>query len=670
MSSFKDELKILLKQILAGMGVTDVTPEVEVPEDTTHGDYSTAVALKLAKTLKKPPMDIALQVVNKVKAQKSRLRRGFDGQAKIKSEDINHNMYKNGQKMSPKLPLLPILQDIDRVEVVKPGFINFFLTETKLSSQLSKVLNEKETYGTSHSEDQGRRIVMEFTDPNPFKEFHIGHLYSNSVGESLSRILESTGNTVRRVNYQGDVGMHVAKAIWGFLHLPELDASGFKSKSLGEQIKLLANAYASGATAFEEDSLAANEMKDLNRLIFIAAQELMAEKGFQPMVDYRQNASIDKAKLAKVKDLYDFGRTASLAYFESIYKRLGTKFDGYYFESRVGEVGVKIVRDHVSDGIFEESGGAIVFRGEKSGLHTRVFINSLGLPTYEAKELGLAPSKYEDFPYDRSIIVTGKEINEYFKVLIAALSAVNPELGKKTIHIGHGMVKLPEGKMSSRTGKVLTGEWLLEEVKKEIYNILQKSETKYDKEQQNLIVEKAAVAAVKYSLLKVSLPSDISFDLGKSVSFEGDSGPYLQYTYARCESVLRKAKDWPQVTSDKQNKDKSDLSLNSEELAVTRLLFHFPEVVADAAKNLTPNTLCGYLFKLAQTFNLFYAKHSILGSDKRQVIRDKQENDKNQKHVSASGLSLIAYRLSLTAATAQVLKNGLYLLGIEVLEQM
>jgi len=326
----------------------------------------------------------------------------------------------------------------------------------------------------------------------------------------------------------------------------------------------------------------------------------------------------------------------SMEYFTSIFARLGTIFDYYYPESMVAEEGMSLVGKHIGD-VFEKSDGAIVYRGEKDGLHTRVFVNALGLPTYEAKELGLAPTKYADFPYDHSYIVTGNEINEYFKVLMSALSKINPELASKNTHIGHGMVRNADGtKMSSRKGTALTGVGLLDAVKHEIRIILENSKSNYTKEEQETIAEAATIAAVKYSLLRVSLPSDIAFDMKTSVSFDGDSGPYLLYTYARCKSVLTKSNLQP-LTSSFQS------SMNPEEREVARLIFHFPEVIIEAAEHTAPSILCSYVNDVAQAFNLLYAKHEIASDE---------------------------WRLVLTSATAITLKKALTLLGISTVERM
>src|SRR3989344_1410859 len=293
-------------------------------------------------------------------------------------------------------------------------------------------------------------------------------------------------------------------------------------------------------------------------------------------------------------------------------------------------------------GVCSKSEGAVVFEGKKYGLHTRVFINKLGLPTYEVKDLGLAPTKYEDFPYDLSFIVTGNEVNEYFKVVFKALELINPDLVKKTKHVGHGMVRLPSGKMSSRTGNVLTGEWLLDETKHNMIAYIKESD-KIQESDKESVAEVTAVGAVKYLLLKSGIGKDTIFDFKESLSFEGNSGPYLQYTYARCKSIIRKSLFSIFNFQSISKLPITNYQLHQKELSILRTLYKFPEVVLDAGKNLTPNIICNYLFDLAQKFNLFYQKIPILNT---------KEEEKN-------------FRLQLTKATSQVIKNGLHLLGIE-----
>ncbi|OIP57593.1 MAG: arginine--tRNA ligase [Candidatus Levybacteria bacterium CG2_30_37_29] len=564
----KEHIAGKLKAILTELKFEGV-PEIKISDNPEHGDYYTNLAMRLAKQSGKNPLEIAEEL-------------------KLKIENLK-------------------LKILDRVEAVKPGFINFWVSEKYLLENLSSIVDKKEEFGKG-SLFTSKKVMVEFTDPNPLKEFHIGHLYSNAVGESLARLFESQSAEVWRVCYQGDVGLHVAKALYGILNHSE-GIKSFEDKPLSVRAKFLGETYAEGAKAYENDEDAKKEIESLNKKV------------------YEKDASIFP--------LYEIAKGWSLEYFETIYQKLGTKFKRYYFESEAGVVGLKIVKQHIGD-IFAEDKGSVIFPKEKSGLHTRVFVNSLGLPTYEAKELGLAPTKYKDFPYDLSVIVTGNEINEYFKVLLKALSLIEPSLAAKTKHISHGMVRLPSGKMSSRTGDIIAGDALIDEVE----NRIQKSYPDVTKE----VISKIAVCAVKYALLKSNIGGDITFSFEESINLNGNSGPYLQYTYVRTQSVLGKAKN--------NNFQFSILNfqLNEEELNVLRLLSIYQQIALEAAEKYSPNLVANYLFELSQKFNLFYQKHSILTPEEGKEIRD--------------------FRLSLTSAVGQVLKNGLQLLGIETVEKM
>ena len=328
--------------------------------------------------------------------------------------------------------------------------------------------------------------------------------------------------------------------------------------------------------------------------------------------------------------------------FEEVYKKLGTKFDYHFFESEIADTGKKLVEDNLGK-IFEKSDGAVVFHGEKydPSLHTRVFINSQGIPTYEAKELGLAKIKSDKYDADKFLVVTGNEIAEYFKVLKTALSLIYPEIANKTVHYPHGMLRLPSGKMSSRTGKVITAESLLNTIQEMVTEKIKNRD--FDDTEKRNVAEKVAVGAVKYSILKSSVGSDIVFDFDKSISFEGDSGPYLQYSYARAMSVLRKVGEDFKSDSDKAK-------VNGFELGnLEKKLYRFEEVVKRSASELEPHFITSYITELAGDFNSFYGNNQII-------------DEKNKE--------MTAYRISLTKAFANVLKRGMEILAIPVLERM
>jgi arginyl-tRNA synthetase len=494
------------------------------------------------------------------------------------------------------------IEYVEKIEIAGAGFINFYLTDEYFTDKVFEIIEKGDSFGKNES-FKDKKIIFEYTDPNPFKEFHIGHMMSNAIGESFARLSEFSGAEVKRANYQGDVGMHLAKAIWG---MRELKIAG-KEIDKPEQLGV---AYVLGAEAFEENEQTKGEITAINKKIYERSDE-------------------------EINKLYDKGREISLVYFEGIYKKLGTQFDFYFFESEASQPGKQLVEENIGE-VFVASEGAIVFPEEKSNLHTRVFVNSEGLPTYEAKELALAKIKYERFLYDVSVVITANEIKYNFKVLLKAMSFIYPELAEKTWHVGHGIMIGPGGKkMSSRTGDVLPALQIITEVKKKVLEKMKDVAL----ENKDVIAEQVAISALKYSILKQTIGKNIIFDMEQATSFEGDSGPYLQYSYARAKSVLRKAEE---------NNIHAEKVLEVTPGAVEKLLEYFEEVVTIAQKDATPHTIAHYLISLASAFNTYYAKQKIVDTNS----------------IDSS------YHVAVTTAFAITIKNGLWLLGIEAPEQM
>ncbi len=506
------------------------------------------------------------------------------------------------------------ISEVDKVEVAG-GFVNFYLSKEFFTKSVEEILKEDGKYGQTNLLDD-QKILIEHTQPNPFKEFHIGHLMNNAIGESVARIIKTNGAETKIASYHGDVGLHVAKTIWGKMQKPDL--------SWGE-------AYAYGSQNFDENKEAITE---INKKVF--------EKS-------------DK----KINELYKEGKKFSLDFFESIYKRLDSHFDYHFYESQAGEIGKKIVLENIGK-VFEKSDGAIIFRGEDFApkTHTRVFINSEGLPTYEAKEVGLAEIKKEKYAYDKSVTITANEQDAFFDVVEVAIGKVFPELRDKLKHLSHGMLRLPTGKMSSRTGEVISAEALINQVKEKVLekmnsdkfeNDLPSHEASDGQEKQE-IAEMVAIGAIKYSILRQAIGGDIIFDFDKSISFEGDSGPYLQYACVRANSVLEKAPKgvfWGGGIS----RTPFGASKRPENFEITELekyLYRFPEVVERAGAEYAPHYIVTYLTELASVFNAFYANNKIL-----------DENDPTSH-----------YKIALTRATSYILKSGLHLLSIKVPERM
>ncbi|HYC34216.1 MAG TPA: arginine--tRNA ligase [Candidatus Paceibacterota bacterium] len=456
---------------------------------------------------------------------------------------------------------------------------------------------------------KGKKALFEYTDPNPFKAFHIGHLMANAIGESLSRVAEFQGAEVKRLCYQGDIGLHVAKAVWAMKKARA--AFPHDTDSFEDKVRFMGDAYVIGTNAYEDDEAAREEIKEINKKLFERTD-------------------------ADLQVYYDKGREWSLEYFDSIYKKLDTKFDDHIFESEVSPIATKIVSEHIGD-VFEKSEDATVFKGEKYGLHTRVFLNSQGLPTYEAKDLANAMEKAKRYEFDLSFITSANEINEYFKVVLKAMSLIDPESAEKTTFIGHGMLKFADGKMSSRKGNIITGESLIKETEDEV--LVKMEGRDFEEAEKGDIASKIAIGAIKYVILRQSIGKDIIFDREKSLSFEGDSGPYLQYAFVRSKAILSKAQ--------KEGIESSTEIPPESVYEIEKYLYRFPEVAHEAWREKSPHYISEYLISLCAMFNSFYANHTIVS----------KESDS-------------PYRLAVTESFNKVLKRGLWLLGIQTVEKM
>jgi arginyl-tRNA synthetase len=457
-------LKDALTHACSACGFSGEEIVFEKPAERAHGDVSTNIAFRYAPQVQKSPTEVAKDILAYVSA--------------------------------PSV--------ISHASVAGNGFLNFSLRPEVVRALLTPSLEKGEAWGKG-SVFQEKKVLVEYTDPNPFKPFHIGHLMSNAVGESISRLYEYAGAEVRRANYQGDVGLHVAKCLWG---LQKIEGDPHNIEDLGR-------AYVEGSRSYEESEEARAEIVAMNKAIY--------------------------AKDSSIREAYTIGREVSLAHFEEIYRMLGTNFDYYFFESDTEVAGRALVKEGLASGVFEESEGALVYHGEDDGLHTRVFLTREGLPTYDAKELGLAERKAEKWAFDESVSITAVEQKEYFKVVFAVLARLRPEIAHKFFNVTHGMMQLASGKMSSRKGNVVTGESLLNDLLALAREKVKDRDLPEGEKEQ--IAQAVAVSAVKYSVLRPRAGKDIVFDPEKSLSFEGDSGPYLLYAHTRavCHSPILNA---------------------------------------------------------------------------------------------------------------------------------
>ena len=542
-----------------------VSTTLSYPKNSAHGEYASAVAMEVGKKIKKNPLQIADQ-----------FREQLEGS----------------------------ISGVDRIEVAGPGFLNFYFSRHFFSEEIVRIctLAERCGQGDEYSEEE---VLFEYTSPNLFKPLHIGNLVGAIIGESMARLFAMRGATVQRINYPSDIGLTVAKGVWGLQ----------KSNSDPESITDLGSAYRFGNEAYELGGDAKEEIEAVNQSLYTG----------------------DDTELTA---LWQRGKKTSLAHLDKLCEQLGTQFDTVLFESDAGPIGQALVLKHTGGqhGIFEKDAGAVIFRGERHGLHTRVFLNSQGLPTYEAKDLGNFLLKQKKYPnWNRSIVVTGNEQREYFAVIIQAIREVFEVSEDRSLeHIATGFLTLAGGeKMSSRKGNILTGESLLADLQKEA--LVRAKETRADNVK--TLARQIAVAALKYQILRQTVGSDIVFDMQQAFSFEGDSGPYLQYSYARCISVIAKAEEIGVPAFSASDSAEVPATI----YPVERLVRRFGDILTTAIRTRSPHHLIAYLTELASAFNSFYATERIA--------------DTKEPHAP--------YKTAITQAVSWILQRGLWGLGIE-----
>ncbi len=545
------EIRELFKTGVKEAFGVEIDFDLSIPEEK-FGDFSSNIALILAKKLNLKPHQVAEKIIE----------------------------------------TLPNNSIINKIDIAGPGFINITIADDVLFDLANKATTIKpQTY-------KDEVVVAEYSDPNPFKVLHAGHVYTTVVGDGIATLFEIAGAKVHRVNFGGDVGRHVAITLWVILQkLGGENPEKLNNIPAKDRTQWLADCYVEGNNIFETDEYIKTEMIALNKRI------------------YKIHADNDhESNFAKI---YWLARQWSYEAFDAFYARLGAKMEKYYPESEVADLGIAKVNEQLAKGVFEKSDGAVIFPGEKYDLHTRVFINSEGLPTYEAKDIGVVLQKYEDYHFDRSVIVTDNEQQQYMSVIIKAIEQFAPKLAAATTYIPHGKVKLAGGvKMSSRKGNIIKAS--------DVLDVTAQALLESDRNPEDEVV----LAAVKYAFLKYRIGGDIIYDPKESVSLQGNSGPYLQYAHARACSILAKVKNTPPT----------EHNFESMERSLARKIGEYPEVVDKAVTDLMPHHIAVYLYELAQAFNRFYEKNRVV-DDKRESIR--VQLVKAYRDTLADGLSIL-----------------------------
>lgn len=478
--------------------------------------------------------------------------------------------------------------EFSEVTVAGPGFINIRLTDAALLelASLSSTISGLRSDAT---------VVIETNNPNPFKAMHIGHAFNAIIGDTLANLLEASGAHTYRVSYHGDVGAHVGKSMYALLKYTENAPEKLLEVPEGERNSFMSRMYAEGARAYKEDDAARAEIDELAKQSFTREDPVFAA-------------------------VYDTVFAWSFEQIDRIVARLGnTPIAQRFLESDADARGVKIVRDNVPR-VFQESDGALIFKGSDYGAFDNVFVNRNGQGLYGARDLGLMQLKNEQYHPSKSYIVTAEEQKDYFKGVIAAAGLAMPELKDVTVNISTGTVKLTTGKMSSRDGDVVEIDWLFDQVADAI------------RARGGEATDYIVAGALRYAFLKVRIGGDVIFDVNESVSIQGNSGPYLQYACARAFSILEKA---GQV---ERSKDRKIERLDTEERSLVRKISEYDEVAERAMAELLPHYVCNYLYELAQEFNRFYEKCRIIG-DEREATR--LELARRYRDTLAHGLSLL-----------------------------
>ncbi len=560
MEHIRQKIQDLVKNLF------DVNVDVELTRpDEQFGDYSTNLAMQIAKPLGKNPREIAEQITIEIK-----------------------NNFR---------------EEIADATIAGPGFINIKLADSALIKQATREIGESL---------KGQSWIIEYSCPNAFKELHTGHLYNTIAGDVLARIIERAGATVHRTSFGGDVGLHVGKCLWGiFEKLGGEDPKELAKVSSDplQRAAWLSECYVAGAKAYEDDESAKSRIVEINQAVYKVHE-----------------ANDHDSDFARV---YWECRQWSFDYFKAFYELIDVDDMYYYPESSTTQRGLEMVRNGLKRGLLEESEGAVVFRGDESKkLHTRVFITSKGLPTYETKDVGVILAEQKDYNFDYRVVLTGNDQAEYMKVVFAAMDALTPGIADKMTHLTNGTVRFGDGKkMSSRLGNVSRAVDVVAAVQNKVQEILNE-----DKE----LVTQITLGAIKYEFAKYRLGGDVAFDINESVSLQGNSGPYLQYAHARARSILAKvnAKD---VLLD---------NLEVGERSLVRKIGEYTDVVDKAVTELSAHLICTYLYELAQVFNRFYENNRVVGDDRE------------------------AIRVKLVSMYANRLKEGLGLLGIVAPDRM
>ncbi len=560
---FKKDIDALLKK----QNITRAT--LEAPPENIDADLAMPT-FALAKTLKKPPHEIAKDLEKTIKPKKNSLIK------KIKAQGPYLNFYKDNAKYTAIV--------------------------------LKNIITSKGEYGKKPPKKE--KVMIEYSQANTHKAFHVGHVRGTSIGESLSRIMRSEGCEVIQANYQGDTGAHVAKWLWCYQKYHKGETPPKK-----ESERWLASIYVESVKKLSENPDLQNEVDKINR-------------------------DLENSKDKKIKELWKKTRNWSLESLKQIYKDLDAHFDCCFFERQMEKRAKELSKELLDKGIAKKDDGAAIIDFSKQGLGVWVLLRKDNTCLYSAKDIALAEKKFRQFRVKRSIYVIGAAQSLHMKQLFMTLRLMKFKNADKCYHLSFAEVRLPTGRMSSRTGENI----LYADMKKELFDYakeeVKKRHPDWNKKDTETSIRNISIGALKFGMLNQSANKLITFNTKEALNFEGDTGPYIQYTHARAHSILKRG-------TLNRAYDPS-LLREREEMDVIRKISCFPQAITKACELYDPNQLAVYLLELSHDFNTFYHRYPVLKAEP----------------------ALRSARLALVYAAMQVLKNGLYLLGITAPDKM
>lgn len=547
-------------------------------------------------------------------------------QAKKKPEDLAKEI---GEEVVKEIPY------IASYNVIK-GFLNFSLDKNFWIEFLNKN-KSNETFGY-HAICSDKPIVIEYSSPNTNKPLHLGHIRNNLLGWSVAEILKANGYAVKKVNLVNDRGVHICKSMIAW----QMFANGETPQTNNEKGDHLVGKY---YVLFDKEY-----KKEVKELVDKGVDEKIAEQEAPIMKQAQQMLVKWENKDKDVRDLWQTMNGWVYEGFDKTYNRLGVDFDKVYYESNTYLLGKNLVNEGLEKGVFfKKEDGSVWIDLTEEGLDEKLLLRKDGTSVYMTQDLGTACLRHNDFGSDNLIYVVGNEQNYHFQVLKKVLEKLGFDWAKNIYHLSYGMVELPNGKMKSREGTVVDADDLMQEMYEQAKTqTLEHGKNDFPEQEADKLYNTLSLGALKYFILKVDPTKNMLFNPAESIDFNGNTGPFIQYTYARISSIVKKAMQEKNIDA-KTIKISEKITLNDKEMDIIKTIYSFADVIKEAGRNYSPATIANYAFLLAKQFNAFYQDNSILKETNEDVMIE---------------------RICLTYFSGQVIKKAMHLLGIDVPNRM